>query len=157
MSEHYDAEDSRPDDSAGAVIVRLSERYGLTPEQTAAFIDDVVAELPGEREPLADLRKMEAKMREAWHNLINYQSNQTSAKVLKMSTRAMALELGYVNAAGAESTSELSRRSGVGKATVNVCANTFRWELKLPTAPGQRSDEGKNNMRDSRKKQLRKQ
>ncbi len=144
----------QPDESCGATIVRLAARYGLTLAECVEFIDEVGEQLPNERSPMEALRRLETKQREAWHVLIDYQANQAKLNDVKMSTRAMALELGYELAAGAGNVATLSREAKVGKATVNRCANVFRSKLGLPPAPGQRSEEGKDNMRKSRKKQL---
>jgi hypothetical protein len=71
-----------------------------------------------------------------------------------MSTRVMALALGYVSAAGAKDIVTLARLMGIKKQTPNHCLNYFVKKLELPLSTGQRSEQSRELMRKSRNKQL---
>jgi len=107
------------------------------------------------------LRVLESKHRQMMHLLISYQASQKNCKWcnsgadLKMSTRALALELGYHTAAGADNVAELARSCGIKKQTVNKCCNNFQTKGGLPPRPGQRDEAARDNMTKARKGQLR--
>ena len=69
---------------------------------------------------------------------------------------AMALELGYSTAAGADNVAALARILGMDKQTVNKCAAVFQTKLGLPPRPGQRDETARANMTEARKNQLEK-
>jgi hypothetical protein len=102
------------------------------------------------------MRKLENKHRQAWHILVAYQANQKSVQDMVMSTRCMALELGYYTVAGADNVAELARQLGLKKQTVNKCAANFQTKLGLPPRPGQRDETARENMSARRKEQLEK-
>jgi len=113
-------------------------------------------------ETRAALAEMQYFFSKAFHVLIAYQDSQTEAQFIRMSTRAMALALGFKLAAGADNATELARVLGLdhllcsqGKATVHKCVEQFVSErLKLPPLPGQRAAAARANMSQSRQKQL---
>lgn len=100
-------------------------------------------------------RQVESRARNAFHLLIAYQANQKSVGDMQMSTRAMALELGYYTAAGADNVAELARKCGLKKQTVNKCAANFQSKLGLPPRPNQRDEPARKTMSRQRKNQLR--
>jgi hypothetical protein len=93
-------------------------------------------------------REVLARNRDAFHYLIEYQSNQKKAKEIRMSTRVMALELGYCTAAGANNVAELAQKMRFKKQTVNKCSIAFQPRLKLPPRPGQRTGEQRKHFSD---------
>lgn len=118
--------------------------------------------------PEEKVRALVGLQRDAWHLLISYQSRQkckatcpvchsalsVAAAEVKMSTAAMAMELGHYTAAGADNVADLARKHGLKKATVNKCALTFQQKLKLPPREGQRDDRARQNMTAARNHQL---
>ena len=90
----------------------------------------------------------------ACHILNAYQAHQSSAKELRMSSRAMQLALGFTLAAAANGPTELAKKCGFSKATVGKCVNYFIAQLALEPLPGQRKEEGRKNMARARKAQL---
>ncbi len=103
-----------------------------------------------------DLRALAGKTRDAFHVLVSYQDSQKKVKHLRMSTRVMALALGYSTAAGAEESSAVGKKLGIIKATVSQCLNHFNEQLGLPPLPGQRDETARRNMVTAREKNLRK-
>lgn len=102
------------------------------------------------------LRELNSKFRQAIQILIAYQQNQKRRRPseILMSTRVMAMALGFHSAADAQDASELGRKIGIGKATVNKCLNHFIERLKLPPLPTQRNNSARQNMKRARLKQL---
>lgn len=62
----------------------------------------------------------------------------------------MALALGYMDVAGAESSAALARKYGKPKETVNKPLLEVIVKFKLPPLPGQRDKDGKSNIRKAR-------
>ena len=149
--------DSLADESGEATVIRLAARYGLNRAVCLEMIDEVVAAF-GQHEHRAgvsdDLKTLSARQRQAWHILVAYQSKQKTVADMLMSTRCMALELGYYTVAGADNVAELARQLGIKKQTVNKCAANFQAKLDLPPRPGQRGEAARANMTDSRNGQL---
>lgn len=118
-------------------------------------------------------RKVVGFIENVLHILNAYQHHQTSeramlnpaVKRLRMSTRAMALALGYPLAAGLEPAdeakkrphpgpAELAKKCGMSKATVTKCLNHFIRQLRLGKLPGQRDESARKNMADARRRQV---
>lgn len=72
----------------------------------------------------------------------------------QMSTRAMALELGFTLAAGGDEPAKIARKFGYEKFTFCKCAEKFQKALDLPLRPGQRDESARANMTEARKDQL---
>lgn len=100
-------------------------------------------------------------LRTVFHCLNAYQLHQVSkadmanksVKRLRMSVRAMALALGYPDAAGAECPADLARQLGLSKQMVTKCVNHFIWQLKLSPLTTQRKEEARKNMAAARANQ----
>ena len=149
-----------PDESAEADIIRLMARYNLNYAACLDMIDEVVSAF-GQRDVAANceadgnpLKQLNSLHRSAWKYLIEYQHNQRSADELRMSTRTMALELGFKTAAGAETVAELARKTNFDKQTVNKCALNFQRLMGLHRRAGQRGDAARANMATARIKQI---
>lgn len=100
---------------------------------------------------LKALRALEDKFRQAFHYLVSYQANQKTVGECRMSTRAVAFELGLKTVAGADDVADLGRKTGFKKQTVGKCSDGFRRKLGLPPRPEQRKPESKKKMSRSRK------
>lgn len=130
----------------------------------AMLVAEFEEEQPLHFRPVASPGEMEAvqavteRMKRALHLLVDYQQKQVNARPreLCMSTRAMCLALGFSLAAGARSTEELVKSSGVSKQTVNKCLNTFIGELGLPKLEGQRDEKSCKKMSAAQKRNWRK-
>lgn len=122
-------------------------------------------------------REVEARCRRGFNLLLAYQDKQrpkplrpvmggmfTKAQVeermlevfqeAQMSTRAMALELGFTLAAGGDEPAKIARKFGYEKFTFCKCAEKFQKALDLPLRPGQRDESARANMTEAREKQL---
>lgn len=122
-------------------------------------------------------RTIEAKCRNSYHFLIAYQEKQKPKRVkpangvmftreemeahiqaaydhASMSTRAMALELGYATAAGGDEPAKIARKFGYVKFTFCKCCEKFQELLGLPKRPGQRDEAARKTMSDRRRGQL---
>lgn len=162
---HYAVEpfmeaEPEPADAGGeATVIRLMARYGLNRAVCLEMIDEVI-EAFGQRDIESKgqngeaIAKLISRQRQAWHILVAYQANQKSVQDMVMSTRCMALELGYYTVAGADNVADLARQLGLKKQTVNKCAANFQTKLGLPPRPGQRCDAARANMTEARKEQL---
>lgn len=148
-----------PDESAEATIVRLMARYNLNRAVCLEMIDEVMESF-GQRDVASNradgkaIQDLIARQRQAWHILVAYQANQKTVTDMVMSTRCMALELGYYTVAGADNVAELARQLGIKKQTVNKCAANFQTKLGLPPRPGQRCETARANMTEARREQL---
>lgn len=146
-----------PDESAEAVIVRLMARHRLTRAECLEMVDEVM-EAFGRGSAggtnAVDAQRLITRQRQAWHILVAYQTNQKTVEDMVMSTRCMALELGYYTVAGADNVADLARQLGIKKQTVNKCAANFQTKLGLPPRPGQRGETARTNMSKARDKQL---
>ena len=100
------------------------------------------------------IQKLISRQRQAWHILVAYQANQKTVQDMIMSTRCMALEMGYYTVSGADNVAELARQLGIKKQTVNKCANSFQSKMGLPPRPGQRCEAARANMTEARIEQL---
>ena len=124
---HYAVEpflDGAPDlldESGEAEVIRLMARHNLNRSRCLAIIDDVI-EAFGPREFKTEdtngadaetIRQLASRQRQAWHILVAYQANQKQSRDMQMSTRVMALELGYYTVAGADNVAELHAETGV--------------------------------------------
>lgn len=115
-----------------------------------------------DEETLRLYREMKVIFARAFSTLIEYQRRQSSPQFLRMSTRAMALVLGFADEAGASTPRQLAAElkldrafGGSGSATVHKCCKLFLEEkLKLPPLPTQRTETTRKHMSESRKKQL---
>ncbi len=122
-------------------------------------------------------RKLEAKHRQAWHLLIAYQEHQrpkrprpangvslTPAEVEAamqsafaaslMSSRSMALELGFGTAAGGSVPAQVARKFGYGKYAFCKCCENFQVKLGLGPRQGQRDGAARQAMVRARERQL---
>lgn len=159
---HYDvaeAEDTRADECPSAHITRLAARYGLTEGALVELLDEAAecGLTTSESQGLAVIeacRQLECRHRQAWHALVHYQKSQSVAADLRMSTRIMALHLGYVLAAGADNVADVARAALSYKETANKCALVFAQKVPLPKRPGQRDDTARKNQSEARKRQL---
>jgi hypothetical protein len=122
--------------------------------QIVAWADERFGHRRNGNFPLEDLRALDSKQRQAWHILVSYQAGQKTLRDAQMSTRVMALELGYTTAAGADNVSDLARITGFSKQTLNKCDQIFQTKLGLPARPGQRNLTARKNMSLGRKRQL---
>lgn len=166
MSDDYwnpadEAEDTTACSCPSAVLGRLSARFGLTLAQVEEIATELaeagISESCGGGEGLTSagqLRQMAALQRRAFYLLITYMESQKTLGDALMATRAMALELGFLDAAGAPNVAELARLLGVGKATVNKACQQFQARLGLPPRPEQRDEAARQAMRAARLKQL---
>jgi len=166
-------------ESSGEAICRLQFRYRLSEEECFEMIQDVLNTFGTSAEnEFPAVQKVESKHRQAWHLLVAYQAGQKPKQVRStngvltrsdmavqikaaydvaaMSTRAMALELGYYTAAGTDNVAELAKLTGLGKQTVNKCAMTFQRKLGFPPRPGQRTAAARRHMTEAVEKRLRK-
>lgn len=100
-----------------------------------------------------------------WSVLIEFQRRQSDdPKLLRMSTRAMAMVQGFPDEAGATTQMELVKSCGLGKlfgnngrAAVNKTVDLFmREKMNLPPMAGQRNDAARKNMEQARIAQLNK-
>lgn len=162
--EHWNAADEAEDTTActcpSVVLERLAARYGLA----TADVAEIATELAeagitdsGSGEAMtgtAQLRQMAALQRRAFYLLISYMEAQKTLADALMATRAMALELGFLDAAGAPNVAELARLLGVGKQTVNKACQQFQARLGLPPRIEQRDEAAREAMRAARIKQL---
>jgi|GEM_PF-2502770 len=145
------------DHSGEALLQDCCRELGVTQamaEQIVAWAEETMGTARGETPELGAAKAMDARFRQALHVLITYQANQKSAADVQMSTRVLALELGYTTAAGAECVADLARRLGLQKQTVNKCALNFQSKLGLPPRLGQRGELARANMAEARKGQL---
>lgn len=147
-----------PDESGEETVLRLMARYNLNRAVCYEMITEVMEALAPCGGPSFGgedaLRKLEAKQRQAWHILVAYQANQKTPEQMIMSTRCMALELGYSTVAGADCPAALGRLLGIKKQTVDKCMKNFRTKLGLPERPGQRDETARANMAKARTNQL---
>ena len=102
------------------------------------------------------LRELNSKFRQSVKLLVSYQQQQAAPNELRMSTRAMALSLGFVTAAGAQGAAELGRKLGLDKQTVNKCLNQFIKKQGLEKLPAQRTKDARRKMSAARNGQLKK-
>ena len=135
------------------IATRAAREFAINLETAIEMVAWVANEL-GAVGGVEAAEKLNQKFRSAMRELVAYQSNQGSPNELRMSTRVMALALGYVSAAGARDIVTLAREMGFKKQTPNHCLNHFVKKLDLPPSTGQRSNESKELMRQSRRKQL---
>jgi hypothetical protein len=147
------------DESSEAVIVRLMARLRCHREEAMELIDEVVSSFGGSADPACEadgnrLKQLNSLHRSAWKYLIEYQANQKTADEVRMSTRTMALELGFKIAAGAETVAELARKTNFEKQTVNKCALNFQRLMGLQRRAGQRGDDARANMAEARRAQI---
>lgn len=114
--------------------------------------------IPLEDEHAVELRESRERIvmwfERVFHILNAYQSHQESAVELRMSNRVMQYALGFTLAAGADKLTTLARQVGVSKASANKCLLHFESQLRLEPLPGQRKDEGRQNMAKARKAQV---
>ena len=113
-------------------------------------------------------RKTEVKFMQWFEDCLtkykNYKDNQgNDPNLLRLSTDVFLLALGFPHLAGADNPTELARRNGLGgrrilgqsgKQTACNMFHHFQIQLNLPPALGQRSAESRQQMSQSRKKQL---
>lgn len=95
----------------------------------------------------------------AFHVLNAYQIHQRNdvhctLGDLRMSTRAMAMAVGFRLVAGADGPAELAKDCGVSKQALGKCLNHFIEQLKLSPLPFQRKQEARQNMAEARKRQV---
>ena len=158
--DNYKLQSSNPesemDESAESVIVRLMARHQMTRDEALELIDEILETFAPTTASagMDDLRGLNSKMRAAWHLLIAYQANQKTVEEMQISTRVMALELGYYTAAGADNVAELARKNNFKKQTINKCAVNFQTKLGLPPRAGQRDEEARQHMSEARSTQL---
>ena len=116
-----------------------------------------------EEVPIVDLEAEERRERDeaiinyferAAHILNAYQSHQSTAKELRMSTRAMWLALGWNIAAGADGPAQLARSCRCSKQTLGKCLNNFIAQLRLEPLPFQRKAGARAAMSQARKAQI---
>ena len=148
------------EDAGGeASVIRLMARYDLNHAVCLEMIDEVMSAFGGQSAADCEadgnpLKELNSFHRCAWKFLIEYQSNQKTADEVRMSTRTMALELGFIRAAGAEKVSELARKTNFDKQTVNKCALNFQRLMGLQRRAGQRGDAARANMAKARIEQI---
>lgn len=145
------------DNSSETVLVRLESRFGLKRAAAMELVDEVV-EAFSSRGAVGDgadiVRQLTEKHRRLMHLLVGYQARQKTPEEIRMSTRVMALELGYSTVAGADNVAELARLTGFKKQTVNKAALNFQTKGGLPPRSGQRDEAARANMSEQRKAQL---
>jgi len=159
---HYDvaeAEDATADECPSAHITRLAARFGLREGELMELLDEAadcgLTHTDGQGAAVLEAcRQLECRHRLAWHALVHYQQSQAVPADLRMSTRIMALHLGYVLAAGADNVAEVARLAHSYKETANKCALVFGQKVPLPKRPGQRDDNARKNQSEARKRQL---
>ena len=159
--EPFNSPDQEAEDTGGeASVIRLMARYNLNHAVCMEMIDEVMAAF-GQRDVASNceadgnpLKELNSLHRSAWKYLIEYQANQKTADEVRMSTRTMALELGFKIAAGAETVAELARKTNFDKQTVNKCALNFQRLMGLQRRAGQRGDAARANMATARKNQI---
>ena len=159
--EPFPSQGHETEDTGGeAAVIRLMARYNLNYAVCLEMIDEVM-EAFGQRDAApkceADgnpLKELNSLHRSAWKFLIEYQANQKTADEVRMSTRTMALELGFKIAAGAETVAELARKTNFDKQTVNKCALNFQRLMGLQRRAGQRGDAARANMAKARINQI---
>ena len=152
--------DQRPDESGAAAITRLMARYGWNYATALDIIGEVQEAFGlggadvGTGDDTSAVRRVMERHRQALHILVAYQEHQKTVVDMQMSTRVLALELGYTTVAGAADVAELARKLGLQKQTVNKCAENFQRKLGLPPRAGQRGAAARANMRQARQSQL---
>ena len=122
--------------------------------QILAWADEKLGYGPAPQRDLTELRRLNERHRKAWQLLISYQSNQKTFEDACMSTRVMALVLGFKTAAGAETIAEMERKTGIKKQTLNKPRIIFREKLGLPPEGDERGATARGKMADARKQQL---
>jgi hypothetical protein len=152
------------EESGEEALNRLAARYNMPRAVCMEMIADVLevfadshnagpaCEADGDQ-----LRRLNSLNAKAWRYLIEYQSNQKTADEVRMSTRAMALELGFKTAAVGmrePTVAELARICHFDKQTVNKCAMNFQKLMDLARREGQRGDAARANMSEARIKQI---
>lgn len=90
----------------------------------------------------------------AFHLLMDYQRRQWTEAQLRMSVRALCLALGFREAAGANSATELARKMNMSRQCVNKAVNHFVRALRLGPLPTQRDECARENMKRARKEQI---
>ena len=169
--EPFPSQGHETEDTGGeAAVIRLMARYNLNHAVCLEMIDEVM-EAFGQRDAApkceADgnpLKELNSLHRSAWKHLIEYQANQKTADDVRMSTRVMALELGFNDAAGAENVAQLAKKiktipgkeelGEMLKQTVNKCALNFQRLMGLQRRAGQRGDAARANMAKARINQI---
>ncbi len=163
---HYAVDAFAPDpneaEDAGseATVIRLMARYNLNRAVCLEMIDEVVEAFssgPSGTDCEEDgnaLKKLNSLHRNAWKYLIEYQQNQKLADEVRMSTRTMALVLGFKMAAGGDCVTDLARKNNFDKQTINKAAIHFIELLGLPPMEGQRDETARANMSKARKEQI---
>ncbi len=87
--------------------------------------------------------------------LVGYHDNQTDPRMIRMSTRIMALLWRFRLAAGGDGSSAIARACGVkDKQTAQKCLALLQTQIGFPPLPGQRATNGRDNMSAARKKQI---
>ena len=127
----------------------VSEATGI--EMLAWADDHLTPAAPPATEPA---RELVARVRNAFHVLIRYQDHQRDAKWLRISTRVMALVLGFNRAADADNQVDLARKLDTSKQQVGKCLNMFLEKLEMPPLDNQRGQAARDNMSAVRNKQL---
>jgi hypothetical protein len=163
---------------------RMAREHGLDEAaciELLAWLDEQSGQ---RRAGLDELRKLNERFRTAIQCLVAYQQKQArdqelwlksdelaglnlnrSARIildkraqalarLMMSTRVLAMALGFNHAAGANSMAELGRKLRVGKATVNKCLNQMLERMGMEDLPGQRDEAARQRMAEARERQL---
>ena len=143
---HYAVEpfaEDAADESSEETIIRLMCRYNLNRAVCLEMIDEVMSAF-GQRNVESNceadgnpLKQLNSLHRSAWKYLIEYQANQKTADEVRMSTRTMALEMGFKIAAGAQTVAKLARKTNFEKQTVNKCALHFQRLMGLQRRAGQ--------------------
>ena len=154
-SQAHEAEDT----GGEAAVIRLMARYNLNHAVCLEMIDEVIEAFGGKSGPDCEadgnaFKKLNSLHRSAWKFLIEYQANQKTADEVRMSTRTMALVLGFKIAAGGDCVADLARKNNFDKQTINKAALNFIRLLNLPPMEGQRDEQARANMAKARINQI---
>lgn len=136
------------------IVTRFSREFAVNQETSMEMVAWLANELGAGHVSDEPVRALLSKLRSSANLLVSYQQRQTDANEIRMSTRCWLLAHHFYTAADAQGDSELGRKMGIGKATVNKCLRWFQERGCLPPLPSQRDEQGRAAMSEARKRQL---